>query len=83
MTDRYILHKMTLPTAGRYASAILTMAVSLRLSPRSRCFIDKSGRIKLVLGMVASFDLSHTALFCCNEIQKTTAITLLSSGTLS
>ena len=36
--------------------------VCVRLSVKSRCFIETAGRVELVSGMETSFDLSYTVL---------------------
>jgi len=48
--------------ALRHASAVLfmTLCLSVCLSVTSRCSIETSGRIELIFGMEASFDLSYT-----------------------
>jgi len=55
-----------LPTR-RYASAVLTMALAVRLftclSVTSRSSVKLDRRILLIFGMETSFDLSYTVLY--------------------
>jgi len=52
----------TFSSARRYASAVLTVGRCLCLSATSRCSIETDGRIELVFGMEASFDLPYPVL---------------------
>jgi len=62
---------------------VCPVSVCLSVSVTSRCSIETDGWIKLIFGTEASFDLSTYPTLCCKEINVSTNITVLPSGTLS
>jgi len=67
---RFFWGSPTFLPVRRYTSAVTSyVPVSAYVFVTSRCSVETDGRIKLVFGTEASFDLSYTYTQCCKEIQ--------------
>jgi len=64
---------------ARVLAVALDLSLCLCLSVISRCSVDSGGRIELVFGIEASFDLFCAVL----QLVRNTNIRALPSGTLS